>query len=65
MAEQMSKEQAAAFDKVMRGALDALDVFQRTGERKQFAAVQDQIASYQKEFGSVFKMKFDGVELGG
>lgn len=48
----MSKKEAAAFEKVMKQWIDGLVVFQETGERKQFVATQDQLESFQKEFGT-------------
>jgi hypothetical protein len=37
------------FEKMVKQIMDALDVFQKTGQRNQFVAVQDQIKTFEKE----------------
>ena len=58
IAKKMSKEEANAFEKVMKGIIDAETVFQNTGKKEQFVATDDQLNTYQKEFETRVQVEF-------
>jgi hypothetical protein len=60
MAKIMTKEQSAAFQKVILQAIDAMILEEETGQTQQLVAARDQLDAYEKEFGDHVKIKLGG-----
>lgn len=56
MSEEMSHVEAKSLEKLIHGAIDAFEAFEKTGQRVGFVAVQDQLAAHEKEFDSTVKI---------
>ena len=57
MSEEMSHEEAKSLEKLIHGAIDAFEAFQKTGNRAGFRAHLDQTKAHEKEFNSRIKIE--------
>lgn len=54
----MSHKEAMSLKKLIIGAIDALEAFEKTGQRAGFRANQDQLKAHEKEFTTAVKIDF-------
>ena len=59
----MSKEQGEAFQKVVCGMIDALEVFKKTGNRTHFIGAIDQLKTYEAEFDTTVSIKIGDTQI--
>ena len=58
MVKEMPHEEAMSIEKLIHGAIDALEAFTKTGSQAGFQAHLDQTKAHEKEFDSSVKIGF-------